>query len=74
MQRFDCAVCNMWTLLFSEEATLNLVTLQVGSSLCIFYTLHDQNLAYSMDKVMIVYIRHFYCEPEAFGQMHKREN
>lgn len=23
---------------------------------------------------MIVYIRHFYCEPKAFGQTHKREN
>lgn len=56
MQRFGCAVCNSQTLLFSEEATLHLVTLQVGSSLSIFYTLHDQNLVYSRDKVMIQFI------------------
>lgn len=45
VQRFDFAVCNSWALLFSEEATLNLVTLHIGSSPSVFYTPHDQDLS-----------------------------
>lgn len=72
VQRFDFAVCNSWALLFSEEATLNLVTLQIGNSPSVFYTLHDQDLVCSRDEVMIQFSTdtfsvNFCYDPEAFG-------
>lgn len=72
VQRFDFAVCNCWALLFSEEATLNLVTLQTGSSPPVFCILHDQDLVCFRDEVMIQFSTdtfsvNFCYDPEAFG-------
>lgn len=72
VQRFDFAVCNSWALLFSEEAALNLVTLQIGRSPPVYYILHDQDLVCFRDEVTIQFSTdtfsvNFCYDPEAFG-------